>query len=207
MLNLPIAVFGFLLILTLLFQDSPVAITSPKTGESLRGLIEIRGRMDSQNFSSAELSFTFDAAASDPAAGWFTIQTFSQPMANPALAEWDTTAVTDGDYTLRLRVSLQDGSFQDALITGLKIHNDEPPPIVTAPPTLADFNFQPLDNSPSPNELTPTPVVIYPTSTLLPSNPASLSASSIFTIFWQSALVVLILFAFFSLILRLRKNI
>lgn len=207
MLNLPIAMFGLLVIFTLLFQDLSVVIASPQPGETLRGLIQIQGAMDAPNFSSAELAFTFDANASDPAAAWFPVQTFSQPPADSALAAWDTTAVTDGDYTLRLRVFLQDGSFQDALITGLKIRNNEPLSTVTAPPTLADFNIQPLNETPGASvQLTQTPILTFPTSTPLPANPASLSASSILAIFWQSALVVLILFAFFSLILRLRKN-
>lgn len=206
MLNLPIAMLRLISILALLFQDAPVVITSPQPGETLRGLIQIQGRMDAPNFSSAELAFTFDASASNPAPGWFPIQTFTQPAATPALAAWDTTAVTDGDYTLRLRVFLQDGTFQDATVAGLKIRNDEPLPTAAAPPTLADFNSQPLDNSPSLEESTPTPAIAYPTSTPLPANPASLKTDSITAIFWQSALVVIVLFVFFSLILRLKKN-
>lgn len=194
------------LILFLLFQDTPVALTSPQTGETLRGQVEIQGMMELPNFSSAELSFAY---ASDSGESWFTIQTFPQLVAGPVLATWDTTSVTDGDYSLRLRVFLQDGTFQDALISDLKIRNDELPPTATVTPTDAVFNFQPLDQPPGTSavsEGTPTPVIIYPTSTPLPVNPASLTVSSIVGIFWRSALVILILFAFFSLILRLRKN-
>ncbi|MCL4268927.1 MAG: hypothetical protein KJZ72_05255 [Anaerolineales bacterium] len=194
------------LILFLLFQDTPVALTSPQTEETLRGQVEIQGKMDLPNFSSAELSFAY---ASDSGENWFTIQTFPQPVAGPVLATWDTTSVTDGDYSLRLRVFLQDGTFQDDIISDLKIRNDELPPTATVTPTDAVFNFQPLDQPPgtsAASEGTPTPAIIYPTSTLLPVNPASLTVSSIVGIFWRSALVILILFAFFSLILRLRKN-
>ena len=194
------------LVLFLLFQDPAVAITSPQPGETLRGPIEIQGRMDAPNFASAELAFTY-TAASDSGGSWFTIQTFPQPIAGPAIATWDTSSVTDGDYTLRLRVTLQDGTFQDALVTDLKIRNDEPLPTVPPTQTLADFNFPQLTETPAaPSEQTPTPFVTYPTSTPLPVNPASLTTTDILTIFWQSALVILILFLFFSLILRLRKN-
>lgn len=206
MLDSPIAMLALILSFALWFQDSPVAIFAPQPGETLRGLIQIQGRMDSPEFESAELAFTFASSASDPAAGWFVIQTFSQPTANPAIAEWDTTAVTDGDYALRLRVFLKDGSYQDALVNDLKIRNAEPLPTSSPPPTLADFNFQPLDPSSGSAGATPTSPAIYPTTTPLPANPASLNTSSISTIFWQSALAVLILFAFFSLLLRLRKN-
>ncbi|GAB4496577.1 MAG: hypothetical protein OHK003_02130 [Anaerolineales bacterium] len=207
MLNLPITMLKFFLILTLFFQDSPASITFPQAGETLRGQIQIQGGMDVPNFTSAELAFTFDASASDPAASWFPIQTFPQPMPDATLAVWDTTAVTDGDYALRLRIFLQDGSIQDVLVNDLKIRNNEPLPTATVTSTETVFNFQPLNETPgAPNQLTPTSVITYSTSTSLPANPASLTANSILTIFWQSALLVLVLFAFFSLILRLRKN-
>lgn len=197
---------AFILILALLIQDSPVEITSPRSGDELRGLIEIQGRMDSPDFASAELAFTYTPSAADPAAGWFPIQVFSPPTTNPMLASWDTTAVTDGDYTLRLRVTLKDGSTVDAIATELKIRNNVPLPTSTAPPTLADFNFQPIDPAQeSVGTAIPTQRV-FSASTPLPENPASLRTSLISRIFWQSALAALILFAFFSLILRLRKN-
>lgn len=195
------------LILFLFLQDPPVAVTSPQPGETLRGQIDIQGRMDTPNFASAELAFTYTVSASDSGASWFTIQTFLQPIANSALATWDTTTITDGDYTLRLRVILQDGTFQDALVNDLKIRNDERLPTVPPTQTFADFTF--LNQTPgaqAQNQETPTPELIFPTSTPLPENPASLTSSDILTIFWQSALVILILFLFFSLILRLRKN-
>ena len=192
------------LILFLFFQDSPVAVTAPQPGATPRGQVEIQGRMDAPNFASAELAFTF---ASSPGDVWFTIQTFPQPAAGPALATWDTTSITDGDYTLRLRVVLQDGTFQDALVSDLKIRNDEPLPTVPPTQTLADFNFlNQTPGAPAQNQETPTPALMFPTSTPLPINPASLTTSDILTIFWQSSLVILVLFGFFSFILRLRKN-
>jgi hypothetical protein len=197
---------AFLLLLAVLFQDSPVVITSPKSGETLRGLIQIQGGMDSPDFESAELAFAFAPLASDPAAGWFVIQTFSQPVAVATLAEWDTTAVTDGDYTLRLKVKLKDGSFREVLVTDLKIRNDQPVPTPTPPPTLPNFDFSSIDPSFTEAGVTATPSAIYPTTTPLPANPASLNTKSISTIFWKSAIAVLLLFGFFSLLLRLRSK-
>jgi hypothetical protein len=195
------------LTLLLLFQDTPVALTAPQNGETLRGQVQIQGRMYTPNFASAELAFTFASNASDSGGNWFIIQTFPQPTADSALTVWDTTSITDGDYTLRLRVFLQDGTFQDALVSDLKIRNDEPLPTATVSPTLQDFDFQPLNETPgAPAQSTATPAISYPTSTPLPANPASLTTASILTIFWQSALFILVVFLFFSLILRLRKN-
>ena len=195
------------LILFLLFQDTPITLTAPQNGETLRGQVQIQGRMDTPNFASAELAFTYAANASDSGGNWFIIQTFPQPTADSALTVWDTTSITDGDYALRLRVFLQAGTFQDALVSDLKIRNDEPLPTATVPPTLQDFDFQPLNETPgAPAQSTATPAISYPTSTPLPANPASLTTASILTIFWQSALFILVVFLFFSLILRLRKN-
>src|SRR5688572_32339755 len=117
MLNLSIAMLRLILLFTLLLQDPAVSIASPQPGATLRGQVEILGTMDVPNFALAELAFGFV----DPADTWFTIQTFPQPRTDPPLAVWDTTSVTDGDYNLRQRVTLQDGSFQDAVVTGLKI--------------------------------------------------------------------------------------
>ncbi len=85
---------------------SPV-ITAPTAGQILRGQVSITGTTDMSNFASAELDFAY---ASDSTGSWFLIQTFSQPVANSELAIWDTTSISDGDYILRLRVTLQDGS-------------------------------------------------------------------------------------------------
>lgn len=208
MLNLPIVMFKLFLILAFIFQNPSLTISQPQSGATLRGLVEVQGQMDIPGFATAELAFTFDAPASDSGAGWFSIQTFPQPILNPTLAVWDTTALTDGDYAIRLRVILQDGSLQDVVITGLKVRNDEALPTATVPPTLADFNF-PSPNEPAPvvSGQTATPVMAYPTSTPLPANPASLSNASIVKIFWKSALAAILIFAFFTFILRLRKNI
>lgn len=207
MLNLPIAMLKLFLILSLFFQGSTPSITSPQSGEILRGQVQIQGQMETPNFASAELAFTFDASASDPAASWFPIQTFPQPIQNPIIATWDTTAVTDGEYALRLRIFLQDGTSQDVVVNNLKIHNNEPLPTPTVTSTEAVFDFQPLNGtSEASTEQTPTPLIFYSTATPLPANPASLTTSSIATIFWQSAALVVILFAFFILLLRLRKN-
>lgn len=195
----------FFLILFLFFQDPMVAIASPQADAILRGQVEIQGRMDTPNFASAELAFKY---ASDPGESWFTLQAFPQPIKDPTLAVWDTTTITDGDYSLRLRVFLQDGTFQDAIVTNLKIRNDVPLPTATPTATEITFNFQPPNATPGvlPPVETPQSATAYPTSTPLPANPASLTTDSIFGVFWQSVLFVLVVFLFFFLILRLRKN-
>lgn len=202
MLNLPIAMFKHLLISLAIFlvQPSSISIVSPQTGDVLRGQVEIVGNMDIPNFASAELAFSH---ATSPADSWFTIQTFSLPVKEPVLVVWDTTVITDGDYILHLRVTLQDGTVQDALVSDLKILNDVPLPTPSPLPTFPSQFSTPLP------VLTAQPVTVFPTfpsPTSLPANPVSVTSTSIYSTFARGALVTLVLFAFFSLILRLRKN-
>jgi len=203
MLNLPIAMLKLPFILSLIFlmQTANISITSPQTGDTLYGQVEITGNMDVSSFSSAELAFSY---ASNPADSWFTIQTFPQPVQTPSLAIWDTSSLTDGDYILHLRVFLQDGSSQDIVVSDLKVRNDTPP--ATDIPTLTEspgsIMINPLPTSTVPATAFPS----FPSSTPLPANPASVTSSSIYLNFARGALIVLVLFILFYLLLRLRKN-
>ena len=198
--------FTFFIILA---QETSVNISSPQAGETVRGQVEIIGDMDVPNFLSAELDFSYtfpNGNGSNPAETWFGIQTFPQPVVGPAIAVWDTTSVTDGDYTLRLRVNLQDGSFQDALVSGLKIRNESPLPaeIISTQTPVPSFigTLPPLTST----SLPATAAKTYPSQTPLPANPASVTIASIYSTFSRGALIVLAAFIFFSLVLRLRKN-
>jgi hypothetical protein len=208
MLNLPIAMFNRLLIslVILLAQTTNISIASPQPGDILRGQVNIAGKMDVPNFASAELAFSY---ASNPTDSWFTIQTFSQPVTEPILAKWDTTVLTDGDYILHLRVFLQDGSSQDVVVSDLKIRNDIPLPTATATATESSVLISPQSISSPVGTLTVqsiTALPTFPSPTSFPANPVSVTSPSIYSNFARGALIVLVLFAFFGLILRLRKN-
>ncbi len=212
MLNSTVAMINAILGVFLLFQfqEMPVAISSPQTGDTLRGQVEILGWMDIQRFASAELAFSY--TASDPAEAWFAIQTFSQPPADALLAVWDTTQLTDGDYNLRLRVISGDGSVRDVIVTDVRIRNYTPDPTATPTitptvtatlPSFSFFNATPI----SPSQGDPTPVlVVYSTATPFPNNPATLTSASILSTFGKAALFILGIFAFISLVLRIRKT-
>jgi hypothetical protein len=201
MLNLPIAMFKYLLIsLVFLAQTNNISIVSPQPGDTLRGHVDIVGNMDVPNFASAELAFSY---ASNPADSWFTIQAFPLPVKNPTLATWDTTMLTDGDYTLHLRVLLQDGSSQDVVVSDLKIRNDAPLSVET--PT-ATPSAQISVAVPTSTIQPATALPVFPSPTPLPANPASVTSPSIYLFFARGALIAFVFFIFISLILRLRKN-
>ncbi|GAB4544364.1 MAG: hypothetical protein Fur002_17520 [Anaerolineales bacterium] len=184
----------------LLAQLAEPKIFSPLPGETLRGLVEIRGDLNVPGFSSAELAFAY---ASEPDV-WFPLQTFSAPPAEPILAEWNTALLTDGDYVLHLRVTLQDGVSQDVLVSDLKIRNDEISASPTAPAAQEILPTQ--TNAPAPTLEAFTPTPIFPTLTPLPANPAIVSAADIFSSLTRGALIAIALLVFTLLILRLRKR-
>lgn len=193
-----------LVLLLIAAQDAPrVAVTSPLPGDVLRGTVTVTGRADDPNFQSAQLDFGY---ASDTAGTWFRLQAFPQPVQDAALFTWDTSTITDGDYILRLRLTLTDGSFQDVTVP-VSVRNDAPPPTATAEPTstpLPEIEAQ----VPTPFLLaaSPTPTApARPTPTPLPANPVTLDRVVIYTSLGRGALVILGLFAFAGIILRLRR--
>ena len=183
-------------------QDSaPVAISSPAPEEVLRGQVTVTGRLDYANFVSARLEFAY---ADNPTDTWFIIQVFSQPVVDSTLAIWDTTSITDGSYILRLRVTFEDGTFQEMTVP-VEIGND-----LTLTPTP-----QPYTTTERETALLPTPFLLAAsptptespraTPTPLPPNPVSLGQSEIFGSLGRGALVILGLFALTGLILRVRR--
>jgi hypothetical protein len=183
-------------------QDAtPIAITSPAPDEVLRGQVTITGRVDIVSFVSAQLQFAY---ASNPTDTWFTIETFSQPIVDAALAVWDTTSITDGDYLLRLRVNLEDGTSQEATVP-IKIGNDALP-TPTAEPTSTPEADVALIPTPFLLAASPTPTEVpRSTPTALPANPASLEGNEIYASLGRGALVILGLFALAGLIIRVRR--
>ncbi len=214
MLNLLIAMLKIPVIFALLFfaQTATISITSPQSGDTLRGQVQILGTMDIPNFSSAELAFSYDTpagGASSPADSWFTIQTYPQPVTgeNSTLVVWDTTALTDGDYVLHLRVFLLDGSSQDVIVSDLKVRNEEP--LVTVTPTSTEAAAVEFFTTSAPPTSTrqPEPTLqAFASPTPLPANPASVTSSSIYLNFGRGALIVLVMFFFVGIIFRFRSK-
>lgn len=200
----------FVLLLIAAQDTPPVAITSPLSGDVLRGAVTITGRADDPNFQSAQLDFGY-ASNITPGGGladtWFTLQTFSQPVLDSTLTTWDTLSISDGDYLLRLRVTLNDGTFQEVTIP-VSVQNDAPFATPTALPTstpVPEIEVQ----IPTPFLLaaSPTPTAPpRPTPTALPANPVSLNQMAIYTSLGRGALVILGLFVFSGILLRLRRN-
>ncbi len=185
-------------------QGSAPQLVSPTDGQYLQGQVPVKVTTDVPNFSAAELDFAY---ATDPTPNWFPIQTASLPVNGQVMALWDTTAITDGDYLLRLRVTLTDGSTQDAMET---VHVRNYTPLPTPTPAATD--------TPTPFVEVPTAIIIVPTETatalppppaatptVLPPNPAGVTTSEVFGGFWKGALLVGVVVVVLAALIRIRR--
>jgi hypothetical protein len=135
-------------------------ITHPAPGQAVSGLVTITGTAAHPWFVNYDLTFTY---ASNPTGTWFPL---SDPVDTPVfdgrLALWDTTNITDGEYTLRLRVFLQDGTILTTAVEGIRVRNRMPIETPTPPPITTSA-------APTATPPPPTPVPARPT---IPPGPA-----------------------------------
>lgn len=180
-----------------------LTITSPVEGQVVQGLVVVTGAVTVLGLSSYELSFAYN---DDPTQTWFVLHSSALPVFEGDLGSWDTTALTDGDYNLRLRIFLLDGSTQETTVSGLRVRNYTAVPTATPAPTataVAQFAAPTAQLiAPAPATVTPS----LPTPTHFPANPAGLGTPSISNALGKGAIMALLLFIGFGFILRLRRE-
>lgn len=185
-----------LLLLFMIFQpasaqeDAEVEITSPRDGAVLTGVVEIRGTLDTASFLSADLEFAYVDDSSDQ---WFEIAQPPNPATDAQLAVWDTTAISDGAYRLRLRLLGTNGTVRDAVI-GVQVRNYTATPIPTASaaPThpLVFEVATPIFVGGTPTE----PRLPAATPTHLQPNPVGLTRPDVLAMFARGGLAVIAVF-------------
>ncbi len=169
-------------------QLDQVVITTPLPGEAVQGDIMISGNTAIEGFVSSEISFGY---ADDPTETWFLIQTSTLPVSDGLLAHWDTSTITDGDYTLRLVLTMSDGALITLIVPGLRVRNYTP--VETDTPTPLPPSATPGPGTPLPPSATPssTPISsatpVPPTQTPLPTNPAIISERDVLSTAVQGA--------------------
>jgi len=105
----------------------PVArIISPIPDQIMRGAYTIQGSAVAPGFLRYEVAYA--ASAADPV--WITIGGEQSPVPNGTLLTWNTRALPDGNYILRLLVFSTDGTFA-ATVTGLQLSNQAAASIAT----------------------------------------------------------------------------
>lgn len=145
----------------------PLVVVAPQEGEALQGVVDITIEVPRGSpMAEAALYFGY---AQDSSGMRFPIWEATSPRGGEPLTRWDTTTISDGDYTLYLIIRLENGTQLQATIPGLRVRNYTP--IETATPTLTLTPLPGETQQPPP----PTATVIPPTATPLPQNPAALT--------------------------------
>ncbi len=198
MLNLPVTMIklistllflcAFLLpgIDSLAFQQPDVE--SPRPGDVLKGLVEIKGTVTGTDFASYDVSFAY---AEDTTGTWFIIQSSEQPVKKGILAVWDTTVIADGIYRLRVQQYSTTGNVETLLVENLRIRNYSPIETKTSAPTNEEIVVEATE------EITPTSIVEI---TPLTANPAEISLKS----FWRTVITGISITAALFLFLGVR---
>jgi hypothetical protein len=131
-----------------------IQITSPSSGEAISGVVTITGSATHEDFLGYDLAFAY---ADNPTGTWFPLgEPVQAPVAAGRLGLWDTTGITDGDYSLRLRVWLQDGTALVTQVEGLRVRNRIPIETSTPAPTATPGATSSPTPRPAP-EPAPTP--------------------------------------------------
>ena len=154
----------------------------------------IRGSNNETGFLSSEVDFAYTGDTTD---SWFLVGTGNRPVDSDTLATWDTTTITDGNYNIRLRVYLSDGTHLEIIVPNLRVRNYTPVETPSPAPTAILPTMTPSST------LTPTP---FPSPTSLPVNSAVLTQADIFTSLAYGGLGAVILIIILGLYLWMRRN-
>ena len=116
-------------------QQIQVQITKPEMGEQVRGQVAIMGSAAVGAFQFYKVEF---GVGPNPQQ-WAVIgDLHDTPVVNGQLAVWDTTALPDGVYSLRLQAVKQDGNWEEFFVRQVSIVNTLPTatPSPTVTPTV-----------------------------------------------------------------------
>jgi hypothetical protein len=166
-----------------LFAQTPNGITSPASGDTVSGIVIIRGTATDNSFLRYELAFRSSVE-------WIVMADGDTPVVDGTLAIWDTTVAggqgrifPDGSYELRLRVVRLDYNYAEYFVSNIRVANEgavETPTPTASPEGAEDA---PAARTPIPTlpggEETDAPAVLpsltpFPT----PSRPATPVADS-----------------------------
>jgi hypothetical protein len=150
-------------------------ILSPQPGEAVLGSLTIHAHLRAEGVEKVEISFAYSA---DPTSTWFLIGELSGAPMGHKLVDWETSRLTDGNYSLRFTAILEDGTRLIAAVPGLRVRNytpvETPTSTSSATPAPAATLSQPAAVTSAPTAA-PTLTPIPHTATPLPPNPAILT--------------------------------
>ena len=140
------------------FAQAPgyAEILDPSGGEAIQGVYVIRGSASHPSFLAYQLSFTYSENPSDT---WFLLgERQDKPILESGLGLWDTTGISDGNYSLRLEVFLENETSIVAIVEGVRIRNHSTIEAATPGPISAQVTATTLPPTKTPRP-TPLPLV------------------------------------------------
>ncbi len=152
---------GLIVVAALLLLAIPVAltvgaapengITSPASGDAVKGEVTIEGTATDPNFWKYELHYGPDP---NPDGAWSDLLApkgyVDSQVVEGELGKWDTTMVEDGVYILKLRIVRNTGQYDDLLVEGVKVANTGD----VEPPADEPADTEPADTEPADAEPT-----------------------------------------------------
>ena len=168
---------------TAVSAQSTSGITEPASGETITGVVDVRGTAVHPDYLRYELAFLQQDV---PGAEWIVFAEGSEQIVDGVLAIWNTTVgreinapvFPDGRYQLRLRVVKNDFNYDEYFVTDLIIQNEGPTPTptpdetaVALTATVAAAQVQPTGSTESSfQQPTPLPSLTpFPTPTPPPT--------------------------------------
>ncbi len=103
--------------------DETLRIESPASGETVSGVVEIRGTAAEPGMMRFRVEFGYDP---DPTGTWFLVFEGTEPVRNGLLGAWDTSSVSEGEYALQLTAYFADGSMRETITRGLHVIRGTP---------------------------------------------------------------------------------
>jgi hypothetical protein len=97
-----------------------VMLTSPEPGQEVQGTIDLVGTVNIPSF--GFYKYEVAAQGSDT---WATISAGRQVVINGTIGRWDTTALTPGDYQLRLVVTDNEGKSLSPCIVPVRVMSQQ----------------------------------------------------------------------------------
>jgi hypothetical protein len=116
--------------------DESLRIDSPPANGTVSGTVEIRGIAAVTGMIRYSVDFAY---GQNPTNTWFPIADGTTPVQHGSLAEWDTTLISEGTYSLRLTAFLQDGSVRDVLAAGIRVRRTAAPAPSSSGETVIPF--------------------------------------------------------------------
>lgn len=130
------------------------AILAPQTGAAVTGIVQIEGTASL----GGEFQYYKLEVAPVGTEAWADLTgQANQQVVNGQLGVWDSAAVGDGAYMLRLRVVDPTGNYCETIVTNISVQNALPTPEPTPAETPTPTEAPPIENA------VPTPI---PTTSL-----------------------------------------